>query len=139
MGPSGEGVCGRAWFRRSLFVAIAMDRIETVLIVDDEWPLRELYSRQCEELGWVAYTAATQTEACDRLAATPAISVILLDYSVSECGLSEFVAKLRQLQAGVCIVGNSGECRNKEFAAVGVDGFLMKPWEVSRFVELVRR
>ena len=107
----------------------------TILIVDDEEPIRRLYSVSLSRVGWTCHSAATHDEALEALRSAPEITTILLDYDVGGNTPDQIVNKLQAIRPEVLIVGNSAQDRREEFAALEIERFLMKPWRISEFMQ----
>ena len=103
----------------------------SILVVDDEEVLRLSYSAYLSVVDWTCHTAVTYDEALRILQSTPDIGFVLLDYDVGGHTPDEIVDKLRGGRPDLQIVGNSGQDRRREFAALGISRFLAKPCEVS--------
>jgi len=67
----------------------------------------------------------------------PHIKVVLLDYGVGHEQVVDFVAELKLVRSDVIIVGSSSTDCRREFAAAGVNRFLLKPWRIADLVEIL--
>lgn len=109
-----------------------------VLIVDDLEFIRDTYRRQLERIGCQCHVAASHDEA---LAAVQKheIAVVILDFDLGGDDPAPFVQQLHQLSPQTVIVGNSGYNRREEFAKMGVNFFLLKPWDLAELLDVVQR
>jgi len=118
------------------------DGSTTVLVVEDDFDLRDALVPILEYEGHRVVSAANGKEALDRLHAMPAPSVILLDLMMPGMSGEEFRAE--QLRdpalASIPVVVLSAHPSAEERAArIGADGCIKKPFEVETLLEQVRR
>jgi len=108
-----------------------------VLVLDDEEVVACMVVSALERDG-IRCTAVESVEAAVvRLLQEPSIRVVIVDYSAIAPAPQPSIEKLRCCQPSLIIVGNSGEDRSPEFAALGVQRFLLKPWHVSELRALL--
>ncbi len=98
-----------------------------VLVVDDNEPFRQLLSLRLKTIGCACHTAANPEAALHVLRTHASIGVVVVDYHMGSSDTGAFVRKLKKTCPSVTIVGNSSMPRAPEFAAMGVDHFLLKP------------
>lgn len=104
----------------------------TVLLVDDEQPVRDMARRMLERLGLTVLTARDGREALEifRLHASE-IDGVLLDLTMPEMDGSEVFRELRKLRPGVKIILTSGYGEDefsRRFSGSESVGFLEKPY-----------
>ncbi len=114
----------------------------TVLLVEDDFDLRDALVPILEDEGHRVVSAANGKEALDRLHDMPKPSVILLDLMMPVMSGEEFRAE--QLRdpalASIPVVVVSARPHIEERAArLGAAGCLQKPFEVEHLLEMVRR
>lgn len=101
-----------------------------VLIVDDEPVGASMIANVFEQVGVRCVVAETVDAALRTLRDEPAIALAIVDYSVISDAPGASIARLRCDRPSLFIVGNSGEDRSLDFAALGVSRFLLKPWRL---------
>ena len=111
--------------------AVASLPVDKVLVVDRDAVGEVSYVEQSERIGCVCYKAATPALAVRIFRADPGIGVVVIDYQMPGLQLVSLVEDLRLLRPDVEIVGVSPALRHEiDFAAVGVERFLHKPWRI---------
>lgn len=110
-----------------------------VLVVDDDRLLRRLSVAMLERTGASAFAAGSHDEAIRLLEADPGIEVAVLDYDMPGEDPGPLVRRIRALRPHAILVGTSGAMRRADFAALGVDRFLPKPWRVPELLEILDR
>lgn len=108
-----------------------------VLVVDDDEAYRRIVALQLRAAGCTCLTASTQGDALRQLHEDDAIDVILLDYTMHGTGPDPLLEQLNQLRGKPRIIGHSSMNRCREFAALGVREFVLKPLHVGRFIDLL--
>ncbi len=113
----------------------------TVLIVDDEEPIRSFARRALERAGYRVLAAPDGVEAMDLFRAHGAdIGVVLLDLTMPIMDGREVLGRLRAIDPGVRIVLSSGFSEH-DLAARGEAGderFLQKPYLLGALLETVQ-
>lgn len=112
---------------------------EHVLIVDDDAAFRDVVAAQLRQAGCATKTAKTYEEGLRLFTQDEAIKLVILDHPNVGAGVSGVVGAMRQVRPGTTIVGNSGSDRRAEFAAAGVEHFLLKPWRITDLYGLLNR
>jgi CheY-like chemotaxis protein len=119
------------------------DESETVLLVEDDFDLRDALVPILEYEGHQVVSAANGKEALDRLQSMPAApSLILLDLMMPVMGGEEFRAEqLRDPRlASIPVVVVSARAQAAEKAArMGALACLQKPFDVEELLDVVRR
>jgi len=115
----------------------------TVLVVDDEAPIRLLVEQILKRMGLRVLTAADgeAAVACFREHARD-ITFVVLDLTMPKLDGSRTLAELRRLDPAVKAVLTSGydvESSDTRLAQAGFTAFLRKPFQVEALIALVRR
>jgi len=113
--------------------------VTTILIVDDERPIRELLTVILRDAGYRTATAVHGAEALALVAAT-APDLVLTDLMMPVLGGDELCRRLKAAPATRAIpVVLMSAVRPEAAVAAGQDGFLAKPFELGEVEELVDR
>ncbi len=114
----------------------------TVLVVDDEAPVRILAQQVLEEFGFEVMTAEDGLQAVDtyrRLG--PSIDLILLDLTMPNMDGEQALRAIQALDPEVKVLLSSGYSRNetmKRFQGCRLSGFVAKPYEMQELLWEVR-
>ena len=109
-----------------------------VLVIDDEAILRTLRVIELESVGCVCYKADSPALALKILRAGPKIGVVIVDYDMPGMDLAALISDIKaNVGPDLKIVGNSGEDVQRDFAALGVDRFLRKPWQMDELLQVI--
>ena len=103
----------------------------TVLVADDETPVRTVARRMLEHVGCRVIEAADGQEAVERIETIPAIDAVLLDLTMPRIGGTEAFGLMRQHRPGLPVVVTSGFSAAEaagRFGADKPDAFLQKPF-----------
>jgi DNA-binding response OmpR family regulator len=114
-----------------------MPRANTILIVEDEEPLRDLLAQSLRRQGYTVLVAAQGAQAL-HLLALHAVDLILLDIRLPQMDGLAVCQAVRQ-RSGIPIVILSGLSRPRDVVhglALGADEYITKPF---RFHELIAR
>jgi CheY-like chemotaxis protein len=110
----------------------------TVLVVDDEAPVRSVARRVLEHHGYRVLVAETGAEAIETVAAHPEIVAVVLDLAMPHMSGDQAAPLLRRIRPTLPIILSSGypeaEARRK-FEQVGISGFLQKPYKPAALLE----
>jgi DNA-binding NtrC family response regulator len=104
---------------------------DAMLLVDDSASVRDTFVAQLRHHGCPAWAAGRHDEALDIFRADARIRVVILDWAMPGEDLRKTVAQLREIRPETRLVGTSGEDRSAEFAELGIDDFLLKPWTIA--------
>jgi DNA-binding NtrC family response regulator len=104
---------------------------DAMLLVDDSASVRDTFVAQLRHRGCPARAAGRHEEALDVFRADPRIRVVILDWAMPGEDLRKTVAQLREIRPETRLVGTSGEDRSAEFAELGIEDFLLKPWTIA--------
>ena len=111
---------------------------DTVLVVDDEAPIRLLCRLNLELEGYRVLEAATIAEAREALAGGE-VSVVLLDVHVGADDGRDFLRELRIDEPTLPIAMFTGSADVETIRALGADSIIPKPFEPDSLVATVRR
>jgi CheY-like chemotaxis protein len=107
-----------------------------ILYVDDESLMRRAVARMLRGSGAVYFGTASHDEAVVLLAFEPLLDLAILDFQMPDGDVGQLVRRLRRLRPALPILGTSATDRRAEFAARGVDRFLLKPWAIDDLILL---
>ncbi len=114
----------------------------TVLLVDDELPIRVVGRSQLERLGFQVLVAEDGEEALHLYGAHDGgIDCVILDLTMPKMDGEETFRELRRLGCGVPIVISSGYSEYEvaeRFAGKNVAGFLQKPYRMDSLRKMMR-
>jgi two-component system, cell cycle sensor histidine kinase and response regulator CckA len=116
---------------------------ETIMLVEDEYMVREVTKRILERGGYTVLTAANGKEALDLYSEERnIISLIILDFIMPEMSGKECLAKLREVDPNIKILVTSGyhvDGMVKEVIESGARGFIGKPYDSIDMLRAVRK
>jgi CheY-like chemotaxis protein len=116
----------------------------SILIIDDEGPVREVLRRLLERMGHTVYEAAEGKTALRMYAGNPT-DLVITDIYMPEMDGIEFLIRVRDAfpEARVIAVsGGSFLCKEevlRDAAQLGAVGILQKPFSVEECLEVVQR
>jgi two-component system chemotaxis response regulator CheY len=105
-----------------------------VMVVDDEILLRRLFVSMLEASGAGCYGVESSAEAVRLLETDDGVKYLIHDFDMPNTDISESIDKIRTVRPDVTIIGTSGSYRKEDFATLGVEHFLQKPWRVTDLV-----
>ncbi|NIR16763.1 MAG: response regulator [Desulfobacterales bacterium] len=115
---------------------------ETILLVDDEEPIRGLGTQILEEFGYTVLTAANGEGALQLYSEEQEkIDMIILDLIMPGMGGKHCLVELLKinLEAKVAIAsGYSPDGPTKEILKNGAKGFISKPYDLRQMLKVVR-
>jgi len=114
----------------------------TVLLVDDEQALRVIGTAMLKVLGFAPITARDGLEALEIFRKTPGIVLVILDLTMPRLDGAGCFRELRRLDPGVKVVMSSGFSEQevtREFAGMGLAGFIHKPYKVAGLSGIIRK
>jgi two-component system, cell cycle sensor histidine kinase and response regulator CckA len=109
---------------------------ETILLVEDEEPVRELVRRVLETAGYTVVAAALPSEAERLLDATPEVDLLLTDVVMPEMSGYDLAARVRERRPDVRRLFISGYAPNQAGAPQG--RLLKKPFAPDQLARAVR-
>jgi len=107
------------------------------LVVEPDSLFRRLALSTLEANQCACYAAENGSEALRLLENNEKVNFVILEYDLPEGDAATLVKQIRATRPGITIIGNSSWARHSEFAALGVDLFLLKPWRIGNLVELL--
>jgi PAS domain S-box-containing protein len=114
----------------------------TILVVDDEEPIRVIATRVLEDAGFTVLTAADGQEAVTVFREhAPTIRAVLLDLTMPRLNGAATAQELRQIRPDARIVLSSGytaEDATRQFTDREFVGFLQKPYSITNLVRTIR-
>ena len=115
---------------------------ETILLVDDEEPIRGLGTQILEEFGYTVLTAADGESALQLYSKEQEkIDLVILDLIMPDMGGGEVFDRRRKINTQVKVLLSSGYSRDgqaNEILNRGCDGFIQKPFSLKALSEKVR-
>ncbi|MDY7041727.1 MAG: PAS domain S-box protein, partial [Chloroflexota bacterium] len=116
---------------------------ETILVVDDEETILAMVNRLLSNAGYTVVLAESGVEAVELYRERGhEIDLVILDMIMPEMGGRETYERLREIDPGVRVLLSSGYSQNgqaQEIINAGVQGFLQKPFDLSRILNKVRK
>jgi len=107
---------------------------ETILVVDDEEPIREIVKIQLERLGYTVKLAVNGIEAVEAYSKeNGGIDLVLLDMTMPKLSGMETYKRLKNINPDVNVLmasGYSQELKAKDFSDNGISGFIQKPFGI---------
>jgi len=115
---------------------------ETILLVDDEEPIRKVGEEMLRMAGHTVLTATNGREALEIYRSDQdRIALVLLDLMMPEMGGKQCLEELFKINKRVKVVIASGYSANgptKDALAAGAKGFVGKPYDIRQVLEVVR-
>jgi two-component system, cell cycle sensor histidine kinase and response regulator CckA len=116
---------------------------ETVLLVDDEEPIRDLGARILTRAGYTVITAFNGKEALDRYRERAhEIALVVLDLIMPEMGGKQCLEVLLSLDPSLKVVIASGYSAigpAQDALSAGAKGFIDKPYDIRQMLQVVRK
>ncbi|MFN8392557.1 MAG: response regulator [Bdellovibrionota bacterium] len=106
-----------------------------VLVVDDYEAVRRIAVDILRHFNCICHTAQTHEEAIRLFVHDVDIRHVILDFEMPGSNIEELIQRLRTLRPNTEIIGTSSNNNAAKFAALGVDRFLAKPWEVDQLLQ----
>ena len=113
-----------------------------VLIVDDDFDIRDALKDVLEDEGYVVDTAADGRYALDLLRAPPFPCLILLDWMMPRCDGPQFRTQQRAEPAiaDIPVVLLTADARlSEKVSDIGAQDYLKKPVQLERLLDVVQR
>jgi len=115
----------------------------TILVADDEEPVREVLANMLERLGFDSITAADGIEAITCFRAEPdRFAAVLLDLSMPRCDGMETLHEIRRIRADTPVLLISGHGSGElleQFAKERLAGIVQKPFTTPALHEALQR
>ena len=103
------------------------DAVDRVLILDPDPLQRRLATSQLKTLGCPFHSVESCEAVLKVLESEGSIGVLFVDYAAVADGGEEFLERVRSSCPGMTIAGFSTQYRAREFQALGVEEFALKP------------
>ncbi|MBS3759706.1 MAG: PAS domain S-box protein, partial [Desulfobacterales bacterium] len=128
--------------KASLKAAKPKGGTETLLLVDDELPIREAASEILEHFGYQVWCAEDAERAIDLYKAHgDSIDMVILDLSMPGIGGNQCLQEILKLDPSAKILISSGYAADglaKQALASGACGFIGKPYQTTELAEKIR-
>jgi two-component system, cell cycle sensor histidine kinase and response regulator CckA len=114
----------------------------TILVVDDEPPVRAIMSRALAACGYTVITAADGREALSKFGSGKGVHLVILDMMMPGMGGRECLAHLRAVDSGVRVLVTTGYTSDgsaQELLAEGALAIVEKPLDLQSFTETVQK
>ena len=116
---------------------------KTVLTVDDSASIRQMVSFTLKGAGYEVIEAADGVEGLDRARTNP-VNLVLTDQNMPKMDGLTLIKSLRSLPqyAGIPILmltTESGDTMKSQGRAAGATGWLVKPFDPTRLLEVVKK
>lgn len=108
----------------------------TILVVDDEPPIRQLVARILERKG---HTVLQCGDAASALAITTAIDLLIVDFVLPDVNGRELTLQLRERQPTLPVILMSGYLADPELAPAQPSAFMQKPMTPTMVVDTVEQ
>ncbi|MFN3621089.1 response regulator, partial [Sphingorhabdus sp.] len=115
---------------------------EVILVVDDEFQVRQMSAESLRELGYTVVEAANGTEALDVIANRDDISMLFTDIVMPGINGRELADKVRECAPDMPILFTTGYTRDTTFQDGMVDRgvvLLSKPFNMEQLAQKIRQ
>ena len=113
-----------------------------ILVVDDEESVRNVAKMMLKRSGFTVLTAADGSEAVETFRQRSGeIELVLLDMTMPRMGGEDAFREIRRIRGDAKVILCSGyneQDATNRFAGKGLAGFIQKPFELDRLIEMVR-
>ncbi len=111
---------------------------DRVLLIDAERSVRASAVKRMERAGCTCYTAESHGLALRLLDTDSGIHYVVLDCEMPDDEVRRTIDRIRGLRPDIVLVGSRGSGRGEEFAALGVDFFVPRPWSAEDLIETLQ-
>jgi len=114
---------------------------ERILVVDDEYPVRNVLSVSLQHLGYTVEVAASGAEALEKFGTLERVDLVLLDMLMPNLSGEEVFFKLKEIDPAVPVLVISGFTSERSVHHIldhGGRGFLPKPFTIEDLSRKVR-
>jgi len=108
----------------------------TILVVDDEPPIRQLVARILERKGHRVIACGDAASALD---ITDVVDLLVVDFVLPDLNGRDLTARLRERQPGLPVILMSGYLPDPALAPPAPSMFMQKPMRPAAIVEMVDR
>ena len=113
--------------------------MENILIVDDDAKIREMLSSILTDKGYTVKSVGTGKEAVNE-SFKQLFNLALIDIRLPDMEGTELLTKLRKSEPEmikIIITGNATLDNSIDAANIGVDGFIVKPFDPKKLLKLI--
>jgi len=113
--------------------------LENILIVDDDAKIREMLSSILTDKGYTVKSVGTGKEAVNE-SFKQLFNLALIDIRLPDMEGTELLTKLRKSEPEmikIIITGNATLDNSIDAANIGVDGFIVKPFDPKKLLKLI--
>jgi CheY-like chemotaxis protein len=111
---------------------------ETILLVDDDEPVRELVRRMLQGLGYIVLPASRPSEAERLLAESDGIQLLLTDVVMPEMSGYDLARRVHERRPEIRLLFMSGDAHGVSGAAIAQGRLLKKPFAAEQLALAVR-
>lgn len=115
---------------------------ETILLIDDEASIRDVFAKNLERYGYSVVTADSGYDAINTIAGREAsFDLVVSDFSMPGLNGLEAVEKIREIQAdipAILLTGYNDALAEQTLKAAGINGFAYKPLLKEELARIVR-
>jgi DNA-binding NtrC family response regulator len=113
----------------------------TILLVEDEDPLRQAVSKMLRKSGMTVIEAANGSAAMEAIRVAQRIDVMILDITIPGASSRDVFAEAKRLRPETRMIVLSAYPRDVAAASLQspVEHFIRKPYRVSELLELIRQ
>lgn len=108
-----------------------------VLVIDAEEIMRRVSVSMLESCGATCYTAQNLETALSLLETDAGLQFVILDHDLPGVTAATAVERIRSMRSDVTLIGTANDHLKDEFAAVGVELFVRKPWRGDDVINLL--
>jgi CheY-like chemotaxis protein len=109
-----------------------------VLLIDAKRSARARAVKYLERAGCTCYGAESHELALQLLETDSGIEYVVLDCEMPDEEVRAAIDLIRRLRPGIALTGSRGNGRGEEFAALGVDCFIPKPWRAEDLIQTLQ-
>jgi CheY-like chemotaxis protein len=113
----------------------------TILLVEDEDPLRQAVSKMLRKMGMTVIEAANGSAAMDAIRTARKIDVLILDITIPGVSSRDVFAEAKRLRPATRMIVLSAYPKDvaSAYLQATVEHFIRKPYRVNELVELIRQ
>lgn len=114
---------------------------ERILVIDDEYPVRNVLCVSLEHLGYQVDVAESGREAIEKYEASKRYDLVLLDMIMPQLSGDQVFVELKKLDPDVRVLvisGFSSEAAVRSILSAGGKGFIQKPFTIEELAKHVR-
>jgi len=116
---------------------------ERILFVDDELPITEMSKKMFERLGYKVTTRISSIEALKLFKQKPNdFDLVITDMTMPDMTGIQLAQEIKKIKAAIPIIictGFSYQLTEEKCQALGIQGYLMKPFVIKELAETIRK